>query len=103
MNKNKGIYLAGFAGILLVLVLCAGAAFAVPVPPVPTLTAYKSVNPSSLNEGDIATISFTLNGTGTPSTTRLHLDVMLLLDKSGSMASDNKLEDAQAAAKTLNA
>jgi Mg-chelatase subunit ChlD len=52
---------------------------------VPALEVDKTLSSGTVNEGDPVTVTLSLDGTGTPSTTRNNLDVMILLDKSWSM------------------
>jgi len=66
----------------------------------PKLTAEKTVTPIDLNEGDTVTITFDLTGSGTPSIQYNDIDVVLTIDRSGSMQGQ-KLIDAKKAANTF--
>ncbi|MGV8169133.1 MAG: thrombospondin type 3 repeat-containing protein [Candidatus Nanoarchaeia archaeon] len=82
-----------------IIILCSAFAYAQPLTPI--LNAEKTLNPTTITEGETTTISFNIEGTGTPVSTRNYLDVMLLIDKSGSMSSSSKLAKAKTAANTF--
>ena len=86
--------------LLTVILFLGGLSVALAVTEPPTLNATKEVTPDSFDEGDTVTITFNLTGTGTPVGVRNNLDVMLLLDKSGSM-SGSKIADAKVASKNF--
>ena len=64
----------------------------------PHLEITKSVTPDPVSIGEAATVTLTITGAGEPATTRVPLDVILIIDRSISMNSNNKLNDAKAAA-----
>ncbi len=83
--------------ILTIFVLIASCSAIFAVSSEPTLIANKSVFPTDINQGSIATITFDLNAFGS-TMVRQNLDVMLTLDKSVSM-NGTKLTSAIDAAK----
>ncbi len=66
----------------------------------PRLEVDKTVSPESICIDDQATVTLTVTGAGEPAEEHLPLDVVLIIDRSGSM-SGTPLDDAKAAAKTF--
>ncbi len=74
-------FFGALSTVVLVVVLFSAGAYASP-----ELSISKTVSPSTIEQGQLAAITFDLNGTGTPLVTRAAIDTVLAFDRSISMA-----------------
>jgi len=101
-SKRTPKCLVGWLPALLVVLMLITIGSIVPVSGAsngpPHLEVDKDVVPESLQIDEQATVTLTIRGAGEPAQERLPLDVMLIIDRSGSMEGQ-RLIDAKAAAK----
>ena len=96
MKIGKGTLMVFLIVAATLLVFSGSAEAAVP----PQLKASKTITPSSAKASNDLTIRIRLEGIGEPSLTLTPADIVLLMDRSGSMQGQ-KLADAKTAAKTF--
>ena len=103
-SKRTSKYLVGWLPALLAVLLLITIGSIVPVSGTPNgpphLEVDKNVAPESLQIDEQATVTLTIRGAGEPAQERLPLDVMLIIDRSGSMddGDPTRLDAAKAAA-----